>query len=393
METTLTTIPDAILVEILATFPLRSIAGFKLVCKSWKSVIESSYFRRVFASLHQNSSPSWSIMFPTVYHHTIKEVISFHGCETWNLPKPLASYIIPPNLPNAEYLYVASSNGLIWIDVTTCSYKSFVGNPVLQQWVEIPPPPCPCATTGLVTRVDEDGVVSGFKVVRTCQKIEARDRGMYVRRVYVYSSDTGLWTFKRLLNSRPVNHPPVNINGMLYLWERRVGSTKHGVIVAHDFYGPEADDNCQVIPLPDPSGYQDVKSCLTTSGGDVIYIARIYQILKLWKMNKNSENGWWQLSREINMPDVMYFCFCIPMAMNPFDNDIVYLWSQKHHCLVTGNLRTQEFTVHQESEKWTSSEGWCRINTCDSKGYIDHDKSLLILSQFVFQRLLPRPQN
>jgi len=30
--------------------------------------------------------------------------------------------------------------------------------------------------------------------------------------------------------------------------------------------------------------------------------------------------------------------------MNPFDYDIIYLWSQKHSCFVSGNLRTQEYS-------------------------------------------------
>ncbi|XP_010461852.1 PREDICTED: F-box protein At1g49990-like [Camelina sativa] len=204
---------------------------------------------------------------------------------------------------------------------------------------------------------------------------------MFVRRVYVYSSETGLWTLKRLLNSRPVNHPPVNLNGTLYMWERRVISTKHEVIVSFDFYGPEDDDQCQVIPLPDPSEFNQIngKRCLTTSGGDVIYIVRRGQKLKHWRMNDNSENGWWQLSREINM--AWSFSFSIPIAMNPFDTDIVYLWRKRDHCLVTGNLQTQEFIVHQESEKWTSSEGCCHINTCDCNGYMEatHDVSHYII--------------
>jgi len=40
---------------------------------------------------------------------------------------------------------------------------------------------------------------------------------------------------------------------------------------------------------------------------------------------------------------------CFQVAMNPFDSDIIYLWSQKHSCFVSGNLRTQELTVHHSS--------------------------------------------
>lgn len=289
-------VPEAIVVKILVRLPLRSIARFKLLCKSLKSIIESTYFRRLFISLHRNSSSSWSLMFRTEYGHSITEAICFHGCKTWDLPKTLLSYIMPfqpyPNLPTFKYSYVASSNGLIWINVFVtrsdhigCNCKSFVGNPVLQQWVEIPPSPNPWVkgpsslnrSTALVTRVDEDGIVLSFKVVETCQCVaEPRDKGMYIWSVYVYSSETGLWTYKQLFSSHPVDYfcfyAPVNLNGMLYLQDIRVGFTdQDGVLIAHDFYGPESDDQCRVIPLPG-SDNNHVKRCLTTSGGHVIYI-------------------------------------------------------------------------------------------------------------------------
>lgn len=176
-ETGRRTIPEALLVEILARLPLRSIARFKSVCRSWKHVIESDYFRPLFVSLHKNFSSSWSLMFRTDYRRHITQAIGFHGCKTWDLPKSLPSYIMPfqryPNLPTSEYFYIASSNGLIWIHVLVSriqnmgyNYKSFVGNPVLQQWVEIPPPPNPSvenqtpwypnpfAAVGMVTRLE-----------------------------------------------------------------------------------------------------------------------------------------------------------------------------------------------------------------------------------------------
>lgn len=72
------------------------------------------------------------------------------------------SFFIPPSL-----LAVAPfSNGLVLIqesDHTCC----FVGNPILQQWYQIPPSPdADSSLFALVTRVDEDGFVLGFRVVR-----------------------------------------------------------------------------------------------------------------------------------------------------------------------------------------------------------------------------------
>ncbi|KAF8096649.1 hypothetical protein N665_0304s0014 [Sinapis alba] len=367
------TVLEVILVEIIARLPLRSITRLKLVCKQWKSLIESSHLRRVFVSLHKNSSSSWSLMFGAEYPHP--EAIGFHGCQTWDLQKSLGSYI-----------------------KTSPRYKSFVGNPVLEQWVEIPPPPHQCIATGLVTRV-ENGIVSGFKVVRT-SRTERRGMGMQEWRVYVYSSETGLWISKRLLSSHPVNYtgsyPPLNLNGMLYLRERSLDATEPGVLVAYDFYGPEDDDQCLIIPLPLLYN-KNVRRCLTTSGEDVIYIEILYPRLKVWKLNNNySKSGkWWQLSRE---ESVEFDGHCYPLAMNPFDTNIVYLWSQQYESLVTHNLRRQEFIVHQESESLRNSEGCYRINTSGSKGYVECNDAttVIMLSPFVLQRWMdsvPRPPN
>lgn len=400
MEIERRTIPDAILIEIIARLPLRNIARFKSVCKCWKSIIELAYFRRRYISLHQNSSFSWSLIFRINCRHPITEALGSHGCETWDLPKSLASYIMPMNLTTTKCFYVSSSNGLIWIDVTwsTRSFKSFVGNPVLQQWVTIPPPPCLCFPTGLVTRVDEAGVVSSFKVINTCLKAQLMHHEMFAWTVYVFSSETGLWTSKRLLSSHPINYigsyPPVNLNGMLYLLDKRGDSI---VLIAHDFYGPEVDNQCQVIPLPGQND-KHVRRCLTTSEGDVIYIEVLDQRLKVWKLNNNSESGWWQLSWEINMVSVGYDVDFLPMAMNPFDSDIVYLWSRQHCFMVSGNLRTHKFIVYPESETWSSSAGCYRFNASNSKRIMEatRDASLCTLPQFVpskWMDSIARPPN
>uniref|UniRef100_A0A1J3HYA4 F-box protein n=1 Tax=Noccaea caerulescens TaxID=107243 RepID=A0A1J3HYA4_NOCCA len=259
-----------------------------------------------------------------------------------------------------------------------------VGNPVLQEWVEIPPPPEPCEATGLVTHVEDDGVVSSFKVVRTCQ---SKYRQVNVWRVCVYSSDTGKWIFKRRVSSHHVSlklaisPPSMNLNGMIYVWVRDLDPTEPGVLVSHDFYGPEADDHCRVIPLSVPAlNNKLVRRCLTTSGGHVflVRVQVLYHTLNVWKLNHNSGSSeWWQLSgEEINLESGD----CYPMAMNPFDSDIVYLWSPLHGCLVSVNLRTKE------SEICGSNEGCCVVNTLPSKEYMEggHDiTSLIMLSQFV----------
>ncbi|KAG2304796.1 hypothetical protein Bca4012_064046 [Brassica carinata] len=407
--------PDAIVVEIIARLPLRSISRFKSVCKQWRSLIESSYFRSLFVSLHRNSSSSWSLMFPIKFQYPITEAIGFHGCERWDLPKSPASYLTPfQPYPNGDHYYVDSSHGLVWIEanVGTDGYvktKSFVGNPISQDWVEIPPPPDPLTKpSSLVTRV-VNGVVSSFKVVRTCTKIiEPRPRERrYAWRMYVYSSETGAWAFRTPRSPFPLrragSNRPLNLNGMLYVWEKRQDDlTGTGVLVSHDFYGEDDYDQCRIIPLP-VSDNKHVRRCSSSSGGDVIYVEILYQRLKVWKLknsNNSSDGEWWQLTREeINMASVGFDVNCFPLGVNPFDTDLIYLWSRQHSCVVSGNLRTQEFTLHQETETLIGSEDCWRLNTSDSKKHMEaiyDPASVITLSQFVLPQWMdpvPRPPN
>ncbi|CAN6998150.1 unnamed protein product [Brassica rapa subsp. trilocularis] len=335
-----TSIPEAILVEIIVRLPLRSIARLKSVCKQWKALIESSYLRRVFVSLQKQSSSSWSLMFGTDYPYPIAEAIGFHRCSTWDLPRSPGSYVMPfqryPNLPTRSYFYRSSSNGLIWIDLfptrtvgMTFYYKTFVGNPVSQQWVEIPPPPHEWA-----------------------------------------------WSFKRLLSSVPVQYtayyPPLNVNGVLYRWERIVDDSAPGSLLAYDFFGPEDHDHCQVIPLPLPY-HEDVRRCLTTSGGDVIYIEILYGRLKVWKLNNNKNDSGDLSGEEINLVSVVGSDFdCFPMAVNPFNADIVYMWSVQDSCLVSGNLRTQELESWRNSEVCSPTvDGSCTMSAKLSFLFVD----------------------
>lgn len=99
------TVPEDIVMEILARLPMKSIARFKSVSKTWNSETESPYFLRRHLSLYPNSS-TWSLMFITKRDHPITEAIGFHRGDTWNLPNSLASYVLPfqpyPDFPTVD---------------------------------------------------------------------------------------------------------------------------------------------------------------------------------------------------------------------------------------------------------------------------------------------------
>lgn len=372
METPTNTepLPESMLTEILAKLPLRSISRFKSVSKTWKTTLESVYFRRHFLSLHQKSSSSWSLIRGEFMG---KELIGFYGCEAWDLPKSPASYIPPPsNLSNRSYFAISSfSNGLVLME--GYGYFFFVGNPVLQQWAKIPCPPYDTSRFGLVTRVDVDGVVLSFKIVR---KGEIESSTSFI--VRIYSSETGIWTSKRL--HLPCHIPyssPMSLNETIYLLcQTDFQLPEPGELIAHDFYSES--DQCQVISLPDHLNHNSnngrFKRALTTSGGFVMYIKTLPQevddVLKVWRLRKDST---WELLWEIHLPiirsDIGYNA---PMAMHPFDSDIVYIWSQQNRHMVSCNLRTQNCRILRDASKWYNDNHQnCFMNRFICQKYMD----------------------
>nr|VDD19962.1 unnamed protein product [Brassica oleracea] len=329
------------LTEILVRLPLRSIARFKTVCKTWKTTLESTYFRRLFVSVHRNSSSSWSLLLCGT-----KEIIGFHGCETWDLPKSPA-YFIPPSLKqsySAYFSYAASSSGLVLINDSSYSDESYcyVGNPVLKQWIRIPPAPSYSIVLGLVTRVDEDGVLSSFKVIRLASVQSTNNDLACIWRVFIYSSEIGIWSFKEIYCPHQIrNMYYITLNGTVYFGWVSV----YGVLVAHDFYSES--NEFRVVKLPE---YQSDKCwkgftrSLTTSGGFIMYVTAFYQaeddVLKIWRLNDDDES--WELLWVIKLPSNRVY---VPVAMHPFDIGTVYLCSHHDHHLVSCNLRTLNYTI------------------------------------------------
>ncbi|KAG2241236.1 hypothetical protein Bca52824_096782 [Brassica carinata] len=185
--------------------------------------------------------------------------------------------------------------------------------------------------------------------------------GMYEWRVYVYSSRQ-VMEFQRLLSSIPVQYtayyPPVNVNGMLYRWERIVDDSAPGSLLAYDFFGPEDDVRFQVIRLPLPYN-EDVRRCLTTSRrGDVIYIENIEMLqgrLKVWKMNKNKTirvvvvNGG-TCREEINLAslwDLILIVFPWPLIRLMLRSSICGVFNTAVWCQVTCRRKSLLFIKSQ----------------------------------------------
>ncbi|KAL0890191.1 hypothetical protein Bca101_014174 [Brassica carinata] len=281
-------VPDEILTEILARLPLRSISRFKTVCRRWKSAVESVYFRGLFVSVHQNSSCGWSLVCQG------RELFNFHGCETWGLPKKsIACYLEEMMADDGGvdlYLGAFSFSGLVL--VKGANDGTYVGNPVLREWVVIPPLPYryPCIPFGLVTPHGRQR--------RRCSGIQS-----------------GL----------------LGCSGTL---ERQI------------LHFCDDDDLCRSILLPNHNP-GDLKGALTASCGTVMYIKTSSSLgddnlLKVWRLNNDDDDSW-QLLWDIRLQFFHDIRFYVPISMHPYDPNLVYLWSQKNRFLVSCNLKTQNY--------------------------------------------------
>ncbi|XP_010425262.1 PREDICTED: F-box protein At3g26010-like [Camelina sativa] len=351
--------------EIIARLPLRIIARLKSVSKTWKSTIESVYFRRLFVSVHKKSSTSWSLIW-----YGDKYLIDFHGCETWGLSKSLP-FFIPPPLNVTE----ASSHGLVLVSEYGLDCY-FVGNPVLRKWIKIPPAPAPApgrsSPFGLVTRVDKDGFVLGFKVVMLAKDQATNNYVSSTLDVCLYSSETGIWTSKTIHCPYQItNYGSLTLDGTIYFNHL----SEPGVLVAYDFYSASSDQ-FRVIPLPDHPNHgfdHDFKGALTTSQGFIMYIRTLAlssssTVFKAWRLLNNDSS--WQLVWNICLP--LLIGDYVPMAMHPFDSDTVYLWSRDNRHVVSCNLGTQKKVIlgdgdHQDCVLNQSVCEECMDEICDFK--------------------------
>ncbi|CAH8310921.1 unnamed protein product [Eruca vesicaria subsp. sativa] len=289
---------EDLLAIILARLPLLNITTSKLVCKQWKSIIESPFFRQVFLSHHQNSHSSWSLM----RRNPGEEVVAHYGCKVWGLERSLGSYVssfIAERLEakkkvtrlwhrTQNYRVLAYTDiGLLLLYVTTfpADQTYYVANPISKQRIKIPTPrtwhlgfekeefwfvelDVLFRHARLVTRT-KDGVVLGFKVVLVNTRFNNTECFVAFT---IYSSETGSWSFKTLQSTLPLVSlnllDPVSLSGNLH-W-LGLNLDRQEVVVSYDFYG--SDDQCRVTPFPDLGKEPKFKRSCTASGGYLMYM-------------------------------------------------------------------------------------------------------------------------
>ncbi|CAA7033050.1 unnamed protein product [Microthlaspi erraticum] len=403
-----------ILTIILTRLPLKSIATSKLVCKQWKTIMESPFFRELFLSHHQNSHPSWSLM--QSKSSPPKEVVAHYGCKIWGLPRSLGSYVssfiaarFNTDKPRHDKVKVLAYTevGLILIFVKSNPKKRtyYVANPVSRQCIKLPPLPESLLSltkegsfekAALVTRM-ENAVVSGYKVVLVQRTYYSNNECILT--FIIYSSETGLWSTNIVQYHLPLVSlsflDPVCLNRNLH-WHGH-NLEEQEVVVSIDFY--DSDLQHQVIPFPDSDKKPHFGRSCTTSQGDLMYmniISRkkdeggVEHKLCVWKLKTLG----WQLVSESSRGFLDF-----PVMMNPFDGNTVYLWSPMCESLASFNLRNRKTRIHNEPEERsrdgeTMSFVGCDGGEMDTIGFLSESFfSTFALPRWLYRIPLPPPSS
>ncbi|CAH8278955.1 unnamed protein product [Arabidopsis lyrata] len=343
---------------ILARLPLKSIITSKLVCKQWKSIVESPYFRK---SLYQNlHSSSWSLL---VWDDKKDVGTTLYGCEP-----SIGSYILS-FLTNKFEIQRDKYEYSVWdytdvglILVSEVSKKPsilinavYVANPVSQDCIELPSHLKEYVfPLGIVTRT-ENGVVLDYKVVLL--DFGNVNENMEIS-LLIYSSETGLWSLSIVHLPSSLYYQyfyrSISLNGNLY-WLNR-NSDNEDVIVSHDFYATGTDsDRCRVTLYPDSGKHPKFRRGCTISQGFLMYMnvvsitkddGSLEDKLSIWKL----KSGEWQLVSEISVDCVNPSFDHIPVTINSVDAKTVYFWNRKHQSLVAANICNGKFVLHSELE-------------------------------------------
>ncbi|KAL1200835.1 putative F-box protein [Cardamine amara subsp. amara] len=117
-------LPESMKVIILARLQMRDIARIKRVCREWKSLLESSYFRDVYRTLNQrNLSSPWSILYRDKFSTTALEFF----CERWGFTQSIGSCVsrfldeVKAASKSSRVGALTITDGLILLDMSTKS--------------------------------------------------------------------------------------------------------------------------------------------------------------------------------------------------------------------------------------------------------------------------------
>lgn len=81
--------PEDLWAMVPARLPLKIFTGFKLVCKQWKSIVETPFFRGSFYI----RPPKRGLCFIVAHVQIFLEIVAQYQCDIWELEQSLGSFI------------------------------------------------------------------------------------------------------------------------------------------------------------------------------------------------------------------------------------------------------------------------------------------------------------
>ncbi|KAF2570317.1 hypothetical protein F2Q70_00000268 [Brassica cretica] len=369
---------DDLWAMVLARLPIKIFTGFKLVCKQWKSIVESPFFRDLFIFVHQISpSSSWSLM---CSYCITSEMVGHYQCDTWGLKRSLGSFIesfltdkYQKSIHGRVRVRAYSDVGLILIHIKSTVMEKgslYVANPVSRECVEIILDTLPIGFEmkeyrwewGLVTRT-ENGYLLGYKIVLFDNKW-----GDSKLSCLIYSSETGLWSLETLhlpysLYYRCLGYP-ISLNGNLHWLSQNMDHQE--VVLSMDTYATSTGSvRCRVTPFPDLEKTTKFTRACTTCQGFLVYMNIVDgSKLCLWRLQSEG----WQLISEISPDFTLTGLDYLPLMINPLDVKTAYFWSPEKEKLLYINLHNGKFVIHNRLEG--RSNGPIMIPVNDPKAMI-----------------------
>ncbi|KAI3813179.1 hypothetical protein L1987_17897 [Smallanthus sonchifolius] len=364
-------LPDSLLLEIISKLPLKSIFRFKCVCKQWQTLISQPsfsrfYFSRILTANSASSSLPFRILYRYIYVSNFKDVLDRFRPEIYNSSKFSVLFLssFEEQQQSDQFKVLALSNGLI-LCCLLGPLIYYVCDPVTRQWVTLPRARDKSPNThpiffgeGLVSRVNEDNVVTSYTVVRVELLIS---RANYLS-LETFSSETGKWVDYKLPCGNPIalmrrGGGPINFNGILHWFVY-----DHGMVAFNPHKDPKS---CRLIQFPDD---RDVESednheglyrlCDECQGKlrffEVKRDACSFYCFSMWDM-KNYEKGEWRSELKVTRSDLsssdpelnswLIKATFLPLAFHPFNLDVVYMRCVELACVVSYSIQNKRLDV------------------------------------------------
>ncbi|KAK2980807.1 hypothetical protein RJ640_029884 [Escallonia rubra] len=360
-------LPESLLLEILVRLPVKSLFRFKCVCKHWLSLVAHHTFSRSYISRRLDSSSlSFRIFYRYIYVSEFPEILARLRPDVYVAHNFSVLFLstFEEQQQADQFKILAWSNGLI-LCCLLGPLIYYVCDPVTRQWVTLPrgrhnaPNRHPIFFgEGLVSRINEENVLTSFKAVR----VEWLSVESNFLNLETYSSETGEWVDYRLFCPKPIRllkrgGGPIHFNGILHWFVY-----EHGM-VAFDPY--KDTKRCRLIQFPEDRDvdneykYDGLYRLCDECQGTLRYFEVApepseYFCFSMWIL-RDYEKGEWSSEFRVTRSDLwtndakissslMHATF-VPLSFHPFNLDVVYLRCVERSCIVSYNITSKRLDI------------------------------------------------